>query len=84
MNNDDWNSHLVEFKVFQSKVDGYMERDAETNKEILKQIKTLQNQVSLARHFLLFVKLTGYTIIFMLAFKFGDIKTIWSNFFHGS
>lgn len=78
----DWTEHQVEFNVFKSKVENFMVEDKEIHEKLLSKLDTLHNQVSLARHFLLFLKALGYTLIFLLAFKFGDIKTLWSNLFH--
>jgi uncharacterized membrane protein YjjP (DUF1212 family) len=34
-------------------------------------------QLSLYRFMLMFLKTVGYTLLFVLAFKFGDIKSLW-------
>jgi hypothetical protein len=42
-----------------------------------KRLKTIEDQLSLARFTFLLLKAMGLTILFLIAFKWGDIKSLW-------
>ncbi len=63
---------------------GYLTRAVEENTEVLKNIATrlekVENQISLYKFVINTVKVVGASIVFILAFKFGDIKTLWKGY----
>jgi hypothetical protein len=41
-------------------------------------LKKIEEHLSFARFIFLFVKALALTVLFVLAFKFGDIKSLWA------
>lgn len=56
----------------ETKLDGHVERQE-------KRLQKIEQQLSLGRFLLLVAKAIVLTIVFALAFKFGDIKSMWSE-----
>ena len=44
-------------------------------------LKKIEEHVSLTRNLIMFAKALGYTVVFVLAFKFGDIPGLWKELF---
>ncbi len=44
-------------------------------------IKKVEEEISVYKTAIKFFKLLATTVIFVVAFKLGDIKTLWGNFF---
>lgn len=63
---------------------GYLTRAVEQNTEVLKSLTTrlekVENQISLYKFVINTIKVAGASIIFILAFKFGDVKTLWKGY----
>jgi hypothetical protein len=66
-----------------SALEKHMEDEGAFKEKIISSLEKLQNEMSLAKHFLLFIRLLGYTIALLIALKFGDVKTLWHDFITG-
>ncbi len=51
----------------------------ETQVAILAQQTKIMDELSLYKHFIMFVKCLAYTGVAIVAFKFGDLKSIWGK-----
>ena len=67
--------HDVQFGIMINKI----EKLEATQATILQQQATIMDELSLYKHFIMFVKAVGYTLAAVLAFKFGSIKDIWGG-----
>lgn len=47
-------------------------------------ISGMQKQLSMYRHFIMFFKMTLGIAAAVLAFKFGDVASVWERFWHAS
>lgn len=64
----------------ENKINNWIIEEQETHKVIMEKIYSMKEQLSLYRFMIMTAKAIGYTIIFILAFKFGDIKNLWTTF----
>lgn len=66
---------------------GYLTRAVEENTEVLKNIvarlEKVEAQISLYKFMINTVKVLGASLLFILAFKFGDVKLLWKNYLEG-
>lgn len=66
---------------------GYLTRALEDNTEVLKNIvarlEKVEAQISLYKFMINTVKVLGASLLFILAFKFGDVKLLWKNYLEG-
>lgn len=65
----------VQFGIMMNKI----EKLEETQSTIMEQQAAIMDELSLYKHFIMFVKALGYTIAAVLAFKFGSIKDFWGG-----
>lgn len=49
-------------------------------KEVKDRLESVEKQLSLYKFVINAIKVIGYTLVFVLAFKFGDVKSLWQNF----
>lgn len=74
MDNNDYKLGEISAKV------SMMVRKQEIFEEtVMARLDKIENQVSLAKNFVLFGKLTALTILAVLTFKFGDVSDIWKG-----
>ncbi len=67
-----------DISAFRSKIEHILEAHIKDENE---RFSKIEHQLSLYRNIILFIKALGYTFVFIFAFKFGDIKTIWTDIF---
>ena len=60
------------------KMEEYRANDVEAHKGIDVALKDIREQLSLYRHVVLTLKAIAWTLVFIVAFKFGDIKELWT------
>lgn len=65
------------------KMSQHMDDEAKFKVTMLETLNKLSSEMSLAKNFILFLRLLGYTILLILAMKFGDVKSLWHEFLSG-
>lgn len=60
-----------------AKVTMLIERQEKFEEKVVARLDQIESQVSLAKNFMLFGKLSALTVLAVLTFKFGDISDIW-------
>ena len=48
-----------------------------------KRLDTMEEQISIYRTVIKFVKFSGAAILLVLTFKFGDVSSLWERIFNG-
>lgn len=89
----DRRSHAEEFGYIKAKVEEnstdikeikesfkeHMKQEVETSREISQTLKDLEKQLDMYRTVVWTVKALGATVALLLAFKFGDIASLWKG-----
>jgi len=79
MNNEEIGYIKAKVESLYDKVEEYRQGDIDAHKSIEQSLRDIRDQLSLYKHLVLFVKALGLTLLFIIAFKFGDIKELWST-----
>ena len=66
-------------KELKELVKEFINRQENKEEDLKNQIRGIEDQLNLYRHFVWFIKALSWTCVFILAFKFGDIESLWKG-----